>query len=449
MSISYHGIVGWGSGKATLPSVETWGSSMNMLRDPPKSLYTRKIDRVGQTSEITQMIQDSGDRFNESIQVYARGSNPMVAVDYSNSGNNGGQRKGGSNTVGMTWSGNSGKQSYLPYRIMNGGAFRPPIRDQRDLLPLSRLPRVWTSQFSQPGFADFSKKAMCPGNVGDDYQGVKSNDQMLRACVRPTATYQLETPIVEPYEVKYVIKNPLQVPVSSGAHTKARFNGEIGEATQQIHNNPLKADVHLNQSGEYSKNPELDHFNTEKYTHDALQGQYESNRSQNIQITSIDDILSMDGSKNIRENFVIDYTAPQKGHNKYDYMHDEMNLERVLPQYNARTNVADTNVYKRNDDQTVERVYSMNRPTPDVVSNLGGNHLQSVDMISSRQYNLRPTVNPGGFSGVPTLPTFNRENSIQDFDTEKTRMRQRVFDMQQDRVVSIGQIPFQPSENSY
>ena len=60
MSISYHGIVGYG--KSTLPSVESWSTNMNILRDPPKSITTRKIDKVGETSEITQMIQESGDR---------------------------------------------------------------------------------------------------------------------------------------------------------------------------------------------------------------------------------------------------------------------------------------------------------------------------------------------------------------------------------------------------
>ncbi len=447
MSISYHSIVGFGSGKATLPSVETWGTSMNMLRDPPKSIYTRKIDRVGQTSEITQMIQDSGDRVNEAINVYPRGVNVMVGVDYSNYGNNGGQRSAGIRTAGMLASGgNSGKQAFLPYRIMNGGAFRPPIRDQRDLLPLSRLPRVWTSSFTQPGFADFSRKAMCPSEIGDDFKGVKSSDQLLRACVRPTATYQLETPVIEPYEVRYVIKNPLKVPVSSGVQTQARFNGELGEPVKQIVENPLRTDVHVNQRGEYNHQTELDHLNTERYTHDVLQGKYDSNRSQNIQVMSIDEALGINPSNNIKDAHNISYTAPKGGHNKYDYIHDDIELERTLPQHSSRTNIGDTNTHKRMDNQTVERVYSLNRPMPEASTNIGGGH---TDFIGSRQYNLKPTINSGSFDSVPTMPTFNRENTLQGFDTEKTQMRQRVYDMQQDRNTSLGNIPYRPVENAY
>ena len=90
MSISYSGLTNYG--KATLPSAESWGTNMNILRDPPKSITTRRIDKVGQTSEITSMIDDSENRACEAINVYARGVNPMVSVSYDNTGNNGGQR---------------------------------------------------------------------------------------------------------------------------------------------------------------------------------------------------------------------------------------------------------------------------------------------------------------------------------------------------------------------
>ena len=60
MSISYSGLSNYG--KATLPSVDTWGTNMNILKDPPKSIQTRRIDRVGQTSDITSMIDDSENR---------------------------------------------------------------------------------------------------------------------------------------------------------------------------------------------------------------------------------------------------------------------------------------------------------------------------------------------------------------------------------------------------
>src|SRR3989338_7586264 len=126
--LSYSAITNYG--KVTLPSVEAWGNNFNVLRNPPASKYTRRVDKVGETSEIVQMVEEAGDRLapiNEVILTYARGVNPMVSVDYSNSGNNGGQRAGGASTAGLTYGQqNSGKQSFLPYRVMRDGAFRPP-----------------------------------------------------------------------------------------------------------------------------------------------------------------------------------------------------------------------------------------------------------------------------------------------------------------------------------
>ena len=92
MSFSYSGLTNYG--KASLPSAEGWGSNMNILRDPPKSIHTRRLDKVGQTSDITAMIDDSGNRVCEGINVFARGVNPMVSVSYNNVGNNGGQGSG-------------------------------------------------------------------------------------------------------------------------------------------------------------------------------------------------------------------------------------------------------------------------------------------------------------------------------------------------------------------
>ena len=340
MSISYSSIVGFGSGKATLPSVETWGNNMNILRDPPKSIFTRKIDKVGETSDITQMIDNSGDRACEAILPYARGVNPMVGISYDNYGNNGGQKSGNVNQAGLNVNGGSAKQAFLPYRIMDKGAFRPPVRDQRDLLPLSRLPRIATSSYTQPGFADFSKKMVCQSDTGDEYRSIKSDGLMLKGCVRPTATYQLEVPIVENYEVKYVIKNPVQVSGFSGIQPTAKFNGEIGQPVKIIEN-PLRPDLNINNRGENTKQIEVDfdtdkythevlhtnmtvnqradytklselNFDTDKYTHEVLHSNVGVNKSQNISVTPIEDIYNT--SQGIRNAINIDYDAPRTGY---------------------------------------------------------------------------------------------------------------------------------------
>ena len=81
MPISYSGLTSYG--KNSLPSVESWGGNLNILRDPPKSITTRRIDKVGQTSYITDMIDESTTRSDEAILRFARGVNPSVSVSYT------------------------------------------------------------------------------------------------------------------------------------------------------------------------------------------------------------------------------------------------------------------------------------------------------------------------------------------------------------------------------
>lgn len=430
--LSYHGVVGHTS-KSTLPSVETWGTNMNILRDPPKSIQTRKIDKVGETSEITQMVQESGDRACEAIMTYARGVNPMVAVSYGNYGTNGGQRVNGQVTGGNVTSrgqGNSGTQSFLPYRIMDGGAFRPPARSQRELLPLSRLPRTSTSSFSQPGFVDYSKKAMCPGTA-EETKGVKS--EMLHACGRPTATYKIETPISEPFEVRYVIKNPVQVEGYSGIQSQAKFQIDVGDATQQINHNPLHADANMNMGGSHlQKKIDLSHFDTEKYTQDAIHADVQANSSQNIQVTPINELYNVDMNGNIKDQINISHTTYHKGYAKYDYIHEDPELQRRLPQHDARTNIGQ-NIHKRVTDQVQERTYIPNRPMTTAMPNLGSGQRQKIDDITNRSYSLKPTINAGGYVPNAQRPAVLRNQSLTEFDLDKSKMRQRVYEMQQGR----------------
>jgi hypothetical protein len=262
---------------------------------------------------------------------------------------------------------------------------------------------------------------MCPGST----QGTKES---LPVSIVPNAVYKLETPVIEPYEIKYVIKNPLQVPVHSGFESQGKFNGEIGEPVKQIHDNPLKPDIHITQT-DMSKNIDLSHFDTNKYTHDALQGNYTSNISRNISTTSIEQLYNKETSKNTKDHTNIDYTAPQTSYNKYDYVTTQVDLERALPQYDAYTNLGQ-NIHTRIDNQISEREYVPNRPMVSAQTVMATN-FQKFE--NNRDYTLKPTISAGGFDPVPTMPTYNNGQGEIMFDSEKVKMRQRVYDMQQGR----------------
>ena len=138
MSISYSAIKNYG--KSSLPSVEDWNFSSNITKEPLKSITTRKIDKVGSNSSITQQIEESGARIMDAISYYPRGVNPAVSISYNNYGLGQGQAK-------------------LPYTIMKDGAFRPPVWTVENLAPLSRLPRVTTSAYTQPKDIRYSELA--------------------------------------------------------------------------------------------------------------------------------------------------------------------------------------------------------------------------------------------------------------------------------------------------
>jgi hypothetical protein len=97
-------------------------------------------------------------------------------------------------------------QASLPYKVNRDGAFRPPILSPRELLPLSRLPRVNTHQQANPGSdrTVVNKLLSC----STDLREVRQN--LLRVCAAPKALFNIETPQTEPSQVKKVIQDKLQ-----------------------------------------------------------------------------------------------------------------------------------------------------------------------------------------------------------------------------------------------
>ena len=177
--LSYSAITN--SGKVTLPSVGSWGTNMNIMKDPPKSIMMRRIDKVGDTNEITKMI-DNSDRSAEAILRFARGVNPSVSVNYSNFG--GSQQNFGN------------QQAFLPYTINKDGDFHPPVQAPQDLLPLSRMPRNTTFAISNPGMPHNRKELSNSRNVNATRN---VHEKIVSSQVRSTKTYLLQKPFQEPF----------------------------------------------------------------------------------------------------------------------------------------------------------------------------------------------------------------------------------------------------------
>lgn len=420
--ISYSGLTNYG--RATLPSVDTWGTNMNILKDPPKSITTRKINKVGENSSITQMIDDSSDRACEAIQVFARGVNPSVSVSYSNYGNNGGSGQSGSLTGLSNPIAGAGRQAKLPYTILRDGAFRPPVRRQEDLLPLSRLPRVWTSAFSKPGFADYSRKARTCATADKTYE-VKTT--RLKACVRPTATYKIEKPQEKPREVDHIIQPVLKKAATSGVRTMDITQRTVKKPTKEIDVSPLHARAQANQADptKYVNNSEM---NTEPYVQNVNTANVVSNRSTNKHQTNIKDILDL-SDMHVKDIRTFSREAPKNRGEKTDYIHGELLLDRNLPEHQSLTNKTNSTKYVRK-QHTNKIEFDRNIPSSNfssvVVEKGSSDH-------GSRTMKLIPKISAGGFDNTGQRPSIHRDRVIQSHETQKAKTSRLVMESMQGR----------------
>jgi hypothetical protein len=243
-------------GKVTLPSVDSWGTNLNILKDPPQSIHTRLITTVGGNNDILDEVGDSGNRIGEYINVYARGVNPFVSVSYSNTGSN----NNGSMAVGGQ------KHAMLPYRIMRDGAFRPPILTQEDLLPGSRLPRTKTEANTNAGNVDYSKKLF---NQEQQEKGRQIKEEVLHTFVKPTAVYKIDKPQEQTYDVKFSIKDVIKKgTISAGFGCKNIVQTEVKVPTAEIIQNNLHVNAQSN-IGDTRKFINNNEFYTEKYIQDS------------------------------------------------------------------------------------------------------------------------------------------------------------------------------------
>ena len=435
MAFSYSGITNYG--KTTLPSVESWGTNMSILRDPVKSITTRRIDKVGDTNAILDSIDDSGDRNCEAILTYARGVNPMVSVSYSNNGNNGGQGVRQNQT-----------QAYSSRTIMKDGEFRPPVFTQEELLPLSRQPRIWTTASTQPGFADFSKKMRTCGTAQETKE-VKNN--LLNTAVRPTAVYKVEKPIEEPFEVKYVIQPTLRTSGTSGIRTMDRTNQHVLEPTKEVNRNMVYAKAHSNfgSSQNYVNNSVK---NTDPYTQDTNYHSVFSNVGSGLNVTNIEEVLDLSDVKT-QDNININYNTSMSGTDQSSYIHDDIELSRKIPEYKADTSMsgtdqssyihgdiemsrklpeykANTNI-RQNIHKTIDHTNSIelerNIPLTNISVNPGNVSRGNSDN-SSREYHLASKIQPGGYSVPTQVPMIERMQNVRSSqDSDKSKMSKAVM----------------------
>lgn len=320
MSINYNAVIGKHA-KATLPSVDGWQSTNSILRDPPKSITTRRIDRVDADGSLNKLYAESGDRFSENINLYARGVNPFVAVQYGNTQYSSGSI-GTAINAGMS---NSGK---LPYRIMDGGAFRPPQLTQEQLLPLSRQPRNFTSMASNPQFVDYTKTIMCNAQKTPvSFRQVKKPNMNVNTSATANKSQNIRVEGTKEHYVnirRHVVENPIiasaDAKISALGNTQIVNRENCREAKRQTN------------------------------THDV-----DTNKSQNIHIS-----ISPENEYVLTKN-IPEYSTESKRNDPRVYVHIEPENEYVFEQKvvgNATTNITTKGDYEVNRAVTLPQTLS-------------------------------------------------------------------------------------------
>ncbi len=150
----------------------------HIFRDPPRSIHTRKKERVG-PADSAHLIREDNSRINEGVRNYAAGVNPLVEIDFQN-------RTQTTTTIPYM-------QASNPYKVNK--SFRPPLFRQEDLLPLSRQKHPYTTVTSNPGVRELSGFVDCGLALKIDQQPIIAATSVRKAsgvAVPPSAVYRLE-----------------------------------------------------------------------------------------------------------------------------------------------------------------------------------------------------------------------------------------------------------------
>ena len=177
-------------------------------------------------------------------------------------------------------------------------------------------------------------------------------------------------------------------------------------------------------------------FDPNRFIQDHLNTNAVSNPSlSHIQVTSIDDIIDMAPVKT-QNTLHTSYNTPIQGlqqHNIYD--HNDIALNRNLPEHYANTNI-NQNIHKPT-EYVNSLQFERKMPLAVARSNPGTRERNLNEEISSRNYKLAPKVNAGGFDGKINAPTVNRQSNVYNLNTGKSNISRKMGESFENRYQSI------------
>jgi hypothetical protein len=324
----------------------------HIYRDPPKSIWTRKKELVN-AADVMYMVQAdnaSGDptRINEAIQLYARGKNPMVAVDYGNG-------RGASN----------------PYKVE---VVRPPLMPLETLVPLSAPHTHQNYSITTNAGSVYTSQTNGDSIDKDIIKNVTNRDRTY-GIVNSNPSQDLSFgPVID----KQMLANKLTFDKSIGSIVSAPSLTFIsGEAENALRNTTV--------SSTRIKENLLKELNT-NYSSIVL---YDPKTNTSVSVNaSIRDrnyiainaqagkpiVVSTADGKNIKlKDYVYSVVKPNIGNSQLviQVKQPEVLLDRNMPLYAATTNIQDSKGYNEQLTRLVNDQYSTKDKFTDKITTFG------------------------------------------------------------------------------
>lgn len=463
-NINYSGV--FGNRKVTLPSIESWGSNMNIMKDPPKSVFTRRKDKVFDTQQYSSMIEKSTqDRYCENVKVFPSGVNPSVAVSYSNYGNNGAKllyfgksnlTSGGSQQNGTAWTApgtiNGNTMAKYPYQI-NPDNFKPPIVTQSHLQPLSRLSRSKTNV--NTNVFDMKKQIN-----RDDYntEGYKRSivPELYNTNVRPTNVYQMgpvqaaENKVMSDALIQKNIREQNNIETFTQKSEQRYIHNDNRHPQNHVRDNlntavdSIKSVNNFEKSGAENNQISVEQYIGDVYNTDITTGKndsaaiYLADMKGNSVPTELREQLNIETFTNKKENnkagaeqgsvYVKDreqFHNNVTAHNKADYTRSNINYD--LPELQNKTPL--TNIFSNQSSEQFHKEYEYNQIKPleqnrnytEAYTNPNTNQQDNQQNIV-KDAKLLPKISPNeGFEGKATVPIEIQENYNYNLDSEQNQ----------------------------
>lgn len=325
-------------GKVSLPSVEGWGNQSSIVKDPLKSITTRRRVKIGTTNTILEMMEDSFDR-NDAFAPVKYGTNPHTESNVR------------SNPNGSKSSSFYPKKNILPNR--QDESIRIEVSAPRDMLALSRQSRPRTSVAPVLKSVDHTIRLV---NIGDQQQK-EVHDTILKPSVRPVATYKLapDMDLFEGFQPLKIIENPLT------------FSGKTN----------ISAPIKQTQEGGFE-------YHTENFTKDELlKFNATTNKGKKIDmgLNVIDDV-----AVSVQEGITTNFATKKSSKNNIERDDKDITLLRNLPEFSTKVSkVSHNHVHHERADRELQ----LNRPNIQQKTNLKA---KGEDQVSAREYSLKPRI---------------------------------------------------------